>query len=96
MEECFAIELGIHALRVYLLGCPFIIQMDRRTMFVSFSSSNTRWNVHEVMGMGRWMVYPVDQGEECMGPGHLLYGRLTLEIVPLALYGMVYTTFILL
>jgi len=31
-KECLAIKLAIHAFRVYLLGCPFTIQTDHRSL----------------------------------------------------------------
>ena len=31
-KECLAIKLGVHAFRVYLLGRPFVVQTDHRSL----------------------------------------------------------------
>ena len=49
-KECLAIKLGVHAFRVYLLGKPFIIQTDHRSLewFHRLKENNsrlTRWSL---------------------------------------------------
>ena len=31
-KECLAIKLAVQAFRVYLIGCPFVIQTDHRSL----------------------------------------------------------------